>query len=46
MKKVLLLIALLALVMPIAAQDMGSCMLEAPDSAATINMIGWTLPHH
>ncbi|MCY3831682.1 MAG: extracellular solute-binding protein [Chloroflexi bacterium] len=44
MKKALLLIALLALALPIAAQDMGGCMIEPPESAAQINMIGWTYP--
>ena len=44
MKRLVFLFALLALVMPVAAQDMGGCMIEAPESAATINMIGWTYP--
>jgi ABC-type glycerol-3-phosphate transport system substrate-binding protein len=44
MKKVMLIIALLACMLPVAAQDMGGCMLEPPESAATINMIGWTYP--
>ena len=44
MKKSILLIALLALVLPVAAQDMGGCMIEPPESAAQINMIGWTYP--
>ncbi len=44
MKRLVLLLALLALVFPVVGQDMGSCMLEAPESAATINMIGWTYP--
>lgn len=44
MKRLVLLLALFALVIPVAAQDMGGCMLEAPESAATINMIGWTYP--
>lgn len=44
MKKAFLLLALLALVLPAAAQDMGGCMLEPPENAAQINMIGWTYP--
>ena len=44
MKRLVFLLALLALVMPVAAQDMGGCMIEAPESAAQINMIGWTYP--
>ena len=44
MKRLVFLLALFALVIPVAAQDMGGCMLEAPESAATINMIGWTYP--
>ena len=44
MKKVMLIVALLALMLPAAAQDMGGCMIEPPESAATINMIGWTYP--
>ena len=44
MKRLLLMVALLALVMPAAAQDMGGCMIEPPESATTINMIGWTYP--
>ena len=43
MKRILLLIALLALVIPAAADD-DSCMIEAPETAATVNMIGWTYP--
>ncbi len=44
MKKAFLIVALLALMLPAAAQDMGGCMLEPPESAAQINMIGWTYP--
>ena len=44
MRKAILLVALLALMLPAAAQDMGGCMLEPPESAAQINMIGWTYP--
>ncbi len=44
MKKAILIVALLALVLPVAAQDMGGCMIEPPESAAQINMIGWTYP--
>ncbi len=44
MKRLIVLLALLALVMPAAAQDMGGCMIEPPESATTINMIGWTYP--
>jgi ABC-type glycerol-3-phosphate transport system substrate-binding protein len=44
MKRLLLLVAVLALVMPVAAQDMGGCMIEPPESAAQVNMIGWTYP--
>ena len=44
MKRLVILLALLALVIPAAAQDMGGCMLEAPENAAQINMIGWTYP--
>ena len=44
MKKAFLIVALLALMLPVAAQDMGGCMIEPPESAAQINMIGWTYP--
>ncbi len=44
MKRLILLLAVFALVIPVAGQDMGGCMLEAPETAATINMIGWTYP--
>ncbi len=44
MRALFVVIALLALLLPAAAQDMGGCMIEAPESAATINMIGWTYP--
>ncbi len=44
MKRLMLLMALLALVLPAAAQDMGSCNIDAPMEAAQINMIGWTYP--
>ncbi|MDE2637400.1 MAG: extracellular solute-binding protein [Chloroflexota bacterium] len=44
MKRLVLLLALLLLVVPVAGQDMGGCMIEAPESAAQINMIGWTYP--
>ena len=44
MKRLIVLLALLALVIPAAAQDMGGCMIEPPESATTINMIGWTYP--
>ncbi len=44
MKRLVFLVALLALVLPVAAQDMGGCMIEPPEYAATINMIGWTYP--
>ena len=44
MRKAILVVALLALMLPAAAQDMGGCMIEPPESAAQINMIGWTYP--
>ena len=44
MRALFVVIALLALLVPAAAQDMGGCMIEAPESAATINMLGWTYP--
>ncbi|MDE2774557.1 MAG: extracellular solute-binding protein [Chloroflexota bacterium] len=44
MRKAILVVALLALMLPAAAQDMGGCMLEPPENAAQINMIGWTYP--
>ena len=44
MRKAILLVVLLALMLPAAAQDMGGCMVEPPESAAQINMIGWTYP--
>ncbi len=44
MKRIIVFFALLALVIPGAAQDMGSCMIEPPESAAQVNMIGWTYP--
>ena len=44
MKRLLILFALLLLVLPVAAQDMGGCMIEAPESPAQVNMIGWTYP--
>ena len=44
MKRLVFLLALLALIAPVAAQDMGGCMIEPPESAAQINMIGWTYP--
>ena len=44
MKRLVFLVALLALVLPVAAQDMDGCMIEPPEYAATINMIGWTYP--
>lgn len=44
MKKLLLVIALLVLAVPTIAQDMGGCNIEPPESAQTVNMIGWTYP--
>ena len=44
MKRLILVVVLLALALPVAADDMGSCNIDAPESAATINMIGWTYP--
>ena len=46
MRKVILIIALLALVIPAAAQDMSAatCDIEPPESSQTVNMIGWTYP--
>ena len=44
MKRLLLIFILIALALPVAAQDMGGCMIEPPESAATVNMIGWTYP--
>ena len=44
MKRIVILLVLLALIVPVAAQDMGSCMIEPPESAAQVNMIGWTYP--
>ncbi len=44
MKKLFLIVALLALVIPIAAQDMASCNIDPPESSASVNMIGWTYP--
>ena len=44
MKRLLLIVVLLALALPIAAQEMGSCNIDAPESAASVNMIGWTYP--
>ncbi len=44
MKRLILILALLALALPVAAQDMGGCMIEPPESSATVNMIGWTYP--
>ena len=44
MKRLLLIFILIALALPVAAQDMGGCMIEPPESAAQINMIGWTYP--
>ena len=44
MKRVILLVMLFTLALPIAAQEMGSCNIDAPESAATVNMIGWTYP--
>lgn len=44
MKKAFLIVALLALMLPAAAQDMGGCMIEPPENATQINMIGWTYP--
>ena len=45
MKKLFLIVALLALIIPIAAQDdMASCNIDPPESSASVNMIGWTYP--
>ncbi|MCY4021794.1 MAG: extracellular solute-binding protein [Chloroflexi bacterium] len=44
MKRLFLILALLAFALPVAADDMGGCNIDAPESAATINMIGWTYP--
>ncbi len=46
MRKLFLIIALLALVIPAAAQDMSvaTCDIEPPESSQTVNMIGWTYP--
>ena len=44
MRKLFLIIVLLALVIPAAAQDMSAatCDIEPPESSQTVNMIGWT----
>ena len=46
MRKLFLIIALLALVIPAAAQDMSAatCDIDPPESSQTVNMIGWTYP--
>jgi len=44
MKRIVILLAVLALALPGAAQDMGACMIDAPESAASVNMLGWTYP--
>ena len=44
MKKLFLIVALLALVIPTMAQDMASCNIDPPESSASVNMIGWTYP--
>ena len=44
MKRLLILLALLLIALPVAADDMGSCNIDAPESAAQVNMIGWTYP--
>ncbi len=46
MRKLFLIIALLALVIPVAAQDMSAatCDIDPPESSQTVNMIGWTYP--
>lgn len=44
MKRLFLILALLAFALPVAADDMGGCNIDAPESAATVNMIGWTYP--
>lgn len=46
MKKLLLVIALfsIALGIPTFAQSEGSCNIAAPETSATVNMIGWTYP--
>lgn len=44
MKKVLLFLAVLALVVPTFAQDDMSCNVAAPSESVEINMIGWSFP--
>ena len=43
MKRILLILALLCLALPVAA-DEAVCNIDAPESAASVNMIGWTYP--
>ena len=43
MKRLLIILAVLALAIPIAA-DEAACHIDAPAEAASINMIGWTYP--
>ena len=44
MKKLIFVIALLALAVPTMAQDMATCNIDAPMESASVNMIGWTYP--
>ena len=45
MRKIVLLLAMLALVLPTFAQDMEAvCNLDAPAEAVEINMMGWSFP--
>ncbi len=44
MKKVVLLVAMLALMIPTFAQDAGTCNLDAPAESVEINMMGWSFP--
>ena len=44
MKKVVLLVAMLALMIPTFAQDSMACNIDAPAEATEINMIGWSFP--
>ena len=44
MRRLLIILAVLALAIPIAADDMAACNIDAPAEAASVNMIGWTYP--
>lgn len=46
MKKMVFLLAVMVLVfaVPTMAQDESACNIPAPESSATVNMIGWTYP--